>query len=330
MTHVLGVDAGNSKTIALVARTDGSIVGWGRGGCGDIHGAPTSAPALRAVESAVQSALAAAGIEPHLLAAGGFSMAGADWPEDFEFLRAEMGRRGWGKRVVVVNDAIGALRAGSPDGTGAVVVCGTAAATGARTADGRSWHSGFWPEFHGSHQLAYKTLRAVYRAALGIDPPTALTLRVLEFFGQPEVEDVLHLFSTREIEPPGPGTIEGLARALLDEAATGDPTARRIVRDHGSGLGEYVLAAARQVGIAGSPFTLVLAGGVLRHPSSLLADAIVQRVRSASPGVCPVRSRFEPVVGALFLALEAADVPVEEGLLGRLAPTLPPAALFET
>ena len=32
MSYVLGVDGGNSKTVALIARCDGTIVGAGRGG----------------------------------------------------------------------------------------------------------------------------------------------------------------------------------------------------------------------------------------------------------------------------------------------------------
>ena len=36
---VLGVDAGNSKTVALVAGPDGEVLGAGRGGPGDIYGA---------------------------------------------------------------------------------------------------------------------------------------------------------------------------------------------------------------------------------------------------------------------------------------------------
>ena len=40
MQYVLGVDGGNTKTIALVAALDGTILGAGRGGCGDIYNAP--------------------------------------------------------------------------------------------------------------------------------------------------------------------------------------------------------------------------------------------------------------------------------------------------
>lgn len=328
MGYVVGVDGGNTKTIALLARLDGMIVGSGRGGCGDIYGAVSADAAVEATEGAVAEALRAAGARRDAIVASVFSMAGADWPEDFAFLEAAMEQRGLGRRIIVVNDALGALRAGSLDGTGVVVACGTGAATGARAADGRVWHASFWQEPQGSHELGRKALRAVFRAELGIDPATSLTARVLECFGQTSVEEVLHLCTARLGKRPG--NLGELARILLDEAAAGDAIARGIVEQHGAALGDYALAAARQVGIVETPFTLVLTGGVFRHPARLLSDALVARVRSDCPAVCPVYSRFEPAVGALFLALEAAGTAVDEPLLRRLAPTLPAASLFAT
>ena len=67
----------------------------------------------------------------------------------------------------------------------------------------------------------------------------------------------------------------------------------------------------------------------MRHPSPLL-QALVARVRTTSPAVQPVDSRFEPAVGALFMALEKAGVSVDERLVERLLPTLPPATFFAT
>ena len=262
------------------------------------------------------------------LAAACFSMAGADWPEDFALLRAELEQRGLGQGLSIYNDAIGALRAGSPDGYGVSVVCGTGAAVGARAPDGRLWHTSYWQEPQGAHDLGGQALRAVYRAELGLDPPTTLTRRVLEFYKQPRVEDVLHLLTAR-VRQPNPD-VGGLARALLDEAAAGDATAHRLVAAHGAALGDYALVAARRVGLEHAPFTLVLAGGVLRHASDLLPSAVVARVRRDSPAVRPVVSRLEPVAGAALLALEDAGVGVDAGLLERLAASLPPAALFET
>src|ERR1044071_9751510 len=120
MKFVLGVDGGNTKTLALIARDDGVILGAGRAGCSDIYSAPSVNAAIGEIEGAVEAALTKAGIQPSELAAGAFSLAGADWPEDFRLHEQAMRARGYGQSIVVVNDAVGALRAGSPNGIGVV------------------------------------------------------------------------------------------------------------------------------------------------------------------------------------------------------------------
>jgi hypothetical protein len=90
------------------------------------------------------------------------------------------------------------------------------------------------------------------------------------------------------------------------------------------------LAAARRVGIEGKPFPLVLTGGVLRHPSPLLAEALIARVHTTSPEAQPCRSRFEPAIGALLLALEASGVGVNEAVLAAITRTMPPMSFFDT
>ena len=151
---------------------------------------------------------------------------------------------------------------------------------------------------------------------------------MLDYFGVKSVEEVLHKYTAREPYPPE--HINGLAPLLLDEAEAGDVLARQIVQEHGRALGNYAIVAARRVGLEGTPFALVLAGGVLRHPSPLLADAIIARVRTTSPEVRPTRYRFEPIIGVLFTALEAAEVAIDDALLGKLIPTIPAPTLFAT
>ena len=323
---ILGLDAGNTKTIALVAREDGTILGAGRAGCGDIYGLP-AAEALANVERAIADALSQAGGRREALAAAACSMAGADWPEDYAYLRAALERLGLSCPLRIVNDALGALRAGAADGTGVAVVCGTGAAIGARAPDGRAWHMSHWGETGGAGHLGAKALRAVYRAALAIGPPTALAAPVLAAFGEPDVERLLHRCTAREAAPMDPAR---LARVLLDVAAAGDPTAAHLVREHGASLGDYALAAARMVDLLAQPFSLVLAGGVFRHPSPLLAEALTARVLEQAPGARATAGRFEPVVGAVLLALDLAGMPTGAALLERLAASLPPPALFAT
>jgi N-acetylglucosamine kinase-like BadF-type ATPase len=323
---VLGIDTGNTKTIALVSTLAGEVKGYARRGCGDIYGTKTD-EAIRAYGEAGNEALHNAGINATHLAATVLSAAGADWPEDFTTIAVGAKAHGLGDAPIVFNDAIGGLRAGSPDGAGVVVACGSGAAVGARSRDGRIWHGSFWQGVQGAGELADKTLHAVYRAELGIEPATALTEAVLHYFNADSVDAVLHRLTA--LGKPHPN-IRPLARVLMNVAEAGDPIAQKIVIQQGHGLGDYALVAARKTGQVGMPFYLVLTGGVLRHPSPLLRNAIIERVHEGAPLAQPIRSDLEPAFGAVMLALEAAKVDVKNAVREQLRLTAPPFAFFET
>ncbi len=87
---LLGADGGNTKTVAVVVTGDGEVLGSGRGGCGDIHNARGPEAAVEEIVRAASAALDAAGAAAADVAATAFSLAGADWPEDFEYLRREL------------------------------------------------------------------------------------------------------------------------------------------------------------------------------------------------------------------------------------------------
>jgi N-acetylglucosamine kinase-like BadF-type ATPase len=328
---LLGVDGGNTKSIALVARADGSIVGSGRSeGTADIHAVAID-EAMPRLDAAANAALAMAGsaVAPGSAGANivaGFSLAGADWPEDFDELDERLADR-WPRRVLV-NDAIGALRAAIPGGPGVVVVCGTGATTGARGADGRTWHSSFWQETQGAHELGVEAVRAAIRAELGIIPPTAMTAGLLAALGEVSVEGALHRLTGRGRKQRGDWA--SLARVVLDAAEAGDAAATEIVERQGAALGRLAIGAARRVGILGLPFQLALTGGVVRHDGQRLRDAIVRAVREDAPEAIVVRPTLEPAVGALLLAFDLAGIAVTRGIDARLRATLPPTDLWDT
>jgi N-acetylglucosamine kinase-like BadF-type ATPase len=321
---LLGIDGGNTKSVALAATPDGTIVGAGRAaGSADIH-LVTLEDAVGRLESAAGAALAGAPDAPVI--ATGLSLAGADWPEDFEDIRARVDGR-WGA-TKIVNDAIGALRGAIPDGPGVIVVCGTGAATAARGADGRTWHAGFWQLAQGAHDLGVKGLHAIVRADLGIGPATALTAEILRAMGEPSVEAVLHRITGRATRARREQA--SIAPVVLDAAEAGDSVATEIVRGHGAELGIAAVAAARRVGIDGTPFTLALGGGVLRHHGRMLGDALAAVVLETSPATHIIKATLEPAAGALLLAFDAAGITVGPEVDARLRATMPPAELFDT
>jgi N-acetylglucosamine kinase-like BadF-type ATPase len=316
---LLGVDGGNTKTIALVVAPDGSVAGVGIAGCGDIHNAPSPEAGLDEICRACQAALDSAGGGANDLAAAAFSLAGADWPEDFELLRTGLATRlGLAAAPVVVNDAIGAIRCGTDDGVGVAVVCGTYGTAGARNGAGEVYHYGFWPDDTGASWLGSRGLAAVWRADLGVGPRTSLTGRALTRWDAATAVELLHAFTRLDGAPISRSERARFADAVLDEAEAGDAVAGDLVRLAGTRLGDYARTSAERTGQAGASYPLVLSGGVLRHPSTLFRNAILSRVADA----VPVYPTVEPVVGAALLAADEVGARpsldrIRDGLLSR-------------
>jgi N-acetylglucosamine kinase-like BadF-type ATPase len=326
---LLGVDGGNTKTIAVVASRDGTVLGAGRAGRSDIYNAEDEAVAIDAMRSAVDDALAAASVPREAIVAGGFSLAGADWPEDIELLEKAVRRLGFGQQIEVVNDAIGALRAGTPDGIGVGIACGTGIAIGARNAEGKIWYSGHWPVAAGGAELGWEALRAVYAAELGLAPETSLTQGILEHFEVDKVEEVLHKTTARGNTWSAPKQAR-LAPLLLDHAHAGDAVACEIVTAAAGRHAAAALAAADAVGLRDEPFRLVLNGGVLRHSSRLLETLIRSRVEELASAVETVHDPPEPVIGSVLLALDLTEYEDSAAVVERLVETLPGPELFKT
>ena len=319
---LLGVDGGNTKSVALLATADGSIVGAGRvEGSTDIHHVPFEI----AIDRLTQAIESPSGSLPGSPGSVVFGLAGADWPEDVIALEEALRTR-W-PNALVVNDAIGALRAAIPTGPGVVIVCGTGATTAARGDDGTTWHASFWQDTQGGQMLGETAVRAIARAELGIDPRTILTDRILAAMGEPSVEALLHRLTGRATKSRHAQA--RLAPVVIAAADDGDHVASRIVRMHGADLGRFAIAAARQVGIDTEPFTVALAGGVLREGRAMRA-ALTREILDLAPDTRIIDAVLEPAAGALLLAFDAAGLRVTPAVEERLRETMPGHELFDT
>jgi N-acetylglucosamine kinase-like BadF-type ATPase len=312
-----------------VATTAGRILGAGRAGRSDLYNTPTEEHALQEVAFAVEQALQAAGASAGDLVAGAFSMAGADWPEDVSLLRGGMTRLGFGRTIVIANDAIGALRAGTPDGVGVAVTCGTGVAIGARNYDGREWYLGNWTVAIGGYELGKQALHAVYEAHPGLGPQTSLTSGILNFFDADSVENVLHYCTARNTDRHWSHQAK-LAPIVLDEAVNGDAVALAIIEAAGKRNACVAAIAARSVGLNGDPFRLVLSGGVLRHPSQLLSKAICRHLATELPQAAVCSGGPEPVIGAVMMARDALGLAPDVDVQARLERETPGSWLFAT
>lgn len=325
---VVGVDGGNTKTIAAVATTEGEVLGAAVGPSTDIYGRVSPEDALEVLAGVVREAVASAGAGPGAVASVASaasvaatvgSLAGADWPEDFDLYRSELRARvGLGGHLEVVNDGVGPLRLGDPGGQGVAVVLGTAAAVGARGPDGAIWNASFWLPFGAAEWLGKKAVAAVSEAALGIGRPTSLTETLLAFFGASDEETMLHMLTRRGSAFAGGRWERDTGRLLLDQDGAGDPVARDIVAEYARLVAPYAMVAAGKVRITGA-FNVVLTGGLLRHPTSALARRLAAEIVALDAKATVVTVTTAPVAGAVLEAIALTGKEVTRELVGAVS-----------
>jgi N-acetylglucosamine kinase-like BadF-type ATPase len=321
---LLGVDGGATKTVALVADASGRVLGAGRSGSSDIHAAPDPDIAVDRVADAVRQALAGAGVEGPALTQAAFGLCGADWPEDMALYRHGLTTRlGLTRAPVVVNDALGALRVGTPDGVGVSLVIGTGGAIGARGPTGTTWFSGMRLEASGAVELGRIAYALLIRGEYGGGPVPAFKAAALETHQVTTVEDLVKAITARDTGTGDPG-IARLAPVLLEAGHAGGPVARAAIAQHAEMLAGYVRAAAERVGFHDpGEATLVVTGGVLRHHCTDLLAGIAEH----AGGQHLVRPDAEPVYGVVLLAADEADLRPD---LATLRATGPDPSLFRT
>src|SRR4051794_3508870 len=130
--HVLGIDAGGTKTVCLLADDRGQIIAEGRGPGANLHASGELA-VEKVLHEVMERAIGDRPVEPAAICLG---IAGVDREDEARTVFAIMRRIGHKSRVLVVNDALIALVAGARDAPGLVVIAGTGSIVYGRNAEG--------------------------------------------------------------------------------------------------------------------------------------------------------------------------------------------------
>jgi N-acetylglucosamine kinase-like BadF-type ATPase len=317
----LAVDAGNSKTVALVTDAGGAVLGRGRGGNGDIYGASSVPSALDAVFGAVKAALTDAGTAAEDVASAAFRIAGVDYPEDAAFwdghVRERLGDLG---RWSVKNDAYASLRLLDGSGVAVSITVGTGPAVAARAKDGREEHSGFFVFDHlGGGGLGSEALKAVCQAWMGVGPETALTEALCELFGVTDGWHLRHDFTRRFGARPATDLWRA-SRVVLAVAGAGDAVARDIVAAQAEAFVKYAQWCARRVGVdlASGELPVLLNGSVATSEHPAMRAALTATLARVAPAARVVVADASPLSGVVLDALAEGGVVVGPGLLARV------------
>jgi N-acetylglucosamine kinase-like BadF-type ATPase len=322
---LLAVDGGQTSTLALVATTDGTIIGSGRGGPSN-H---INEPGWRArLETALHDCLDSA-----------IESAGATWADIGFVCMGISGATGItfdvAREIVpaacpleVHKDIITALAGASRlAASGVIVIAGTGGVAYGKLADGRNALSDGWGYIMGDEGGAYSIGIAALRAAArahdqrGVD--TVLLPLILQRFAKPILREVRIAIHAGEIERP---QIAALAAMVTGAAQDGDAVSAQILADAGRGLALGALGVLRQLEQVERGMAIYYTGGVFRAGDFVL-QTLESTLKAESPNSTLQPAEFNPIVGGLFMVLKLAGVELNDDIVATIRRTLPPDAI---
>ncbi|MEK5399085.1 N-acetylglucosamine kinase [Paenibacillus sp. FSL K6-2859] len=317
MKYFLGVDAGGSKTYAMIANEQGSVIGAGRGGNGNHQN--NREQAENSLQQAVSEAILASGLTKDQLEYSWFGLAGADRESDFQILRPIISRLGL-PRTEISCDTWIALRSGTESHYGIVLICGSGVNCAGKNPRGVTYQCGGFGyrfgDYGGGYDLSIEVFRSVLRADDGREKETVLSERLIHLLGYSSVSELRedYLDHSRDLPPQ-------IAELLFQAADEGDQVATLLLTKQGDELGLAAVSTIRHLAMEEDSFDIVLAGSLLTKGdrSGIIRRAIEQSVKHSAPnGTLKILTR-EPVVGAVVLAMESSGMRVNQEVLDRLS-----------
>ncbi len=298
---LVGVDAGATKTLAVVA--DESLNELGRGVAGP--GNPNNVGydgMIEAIRYAVEQALMEAGVDS-MPDACCVASAGLDCTRVWREVEARLQGLNLASKLVVEHDAFAALMAATEGGPGCILIAGTGsialAWNGAeRVIVGDRGYllgdvgSGYW--------LGLQALRLAVAALDGREPGARmLAEKMLRAVGVRDVDEL-----TYKVYHGGWSSVDrvaSLAPLVVEEALHGDPYASRIVEEGARELARCARIAVEKARLEDK--TVYYSGGLA------WSRGFEEKLRAAliDAGLWPERVPREPVYGALIIARKALE-----------------------
>lgn len=307
MKYFLGVDAGGTKTHALIANETGEAIGFGLAGPGSWESVGYQGLTENLLDTTSQ-ALAMAKIDISQISGSGLGLAGYDWPSQRQDHLDAIHPLTLSCPLEIVNDATLGILAGAEAGWGISVVSGTGCncrgwsrdhLREGRVVGGASHWSG---EAAGGFDILFRAMRAVTFEWTRRGPATALTPAFLEQTGAKNLDDLVEgLYLERfDLNP-------SMILLVFEIARQGDAQALEVIRWAGRELGMMVVSVINQLDLHAEAFDVVLIGSLFDgHP--MMTESITSTVQLCAPGARLVRLTVPPVVGGVVLGMQMAGL----------------------
>jgi N-acetylglucosamine kinase len=297
MTAVIGIDAGGTKTVGILADESGRVLSEARG-----SGANLQTHGELEVEKVLDGILEALDPSRRAVSAVCLGIAGVDRPQDEQVIRGILRRLGHRETARVVNDAAIALAAGAPDRIGIVVLAGTGSIAYGTDGSGRSVRAGGYGFLLADEGSAYwfghQALRLAVRAADGRGPETLLRPLLFETLEVGSVQELVPRVYERGLPKH---RIAALAPQVQKARDRGDALAAELIERGAQELALAARAVAARLDFGGREHAVVLAGGAFKACPSMV-EPLERALALPAARLSPLQ--VEPALGAVALAID--------------------------
>jgi len=297
MALVIGIDGGGSKTTAALSDGTSVLGACTAAGC-NINTAGVEAANL-ALTSAVQGALAPAGISAESVSGVCAGVAGAASPEVAAKLAGMLAALLPRAAVRIVGDTLIALESDFQGGPGVVCISGTGSIAFGRNERGETARAGGWGRLVSDEGSGtWIGLRAISEClhALDMGRSSGLVTSVMHHW-QIATREQLVFHCNREQIP----NFADVFPLVEESSEAGDPLASEILAAAGTSLARVAQIVLRRLWVGQSPVEMALTGGVFAN-SGRLRQVFCNVIRSERPEVSIRLSQREPYMGAIYLA----------------------------
>ncbi len=304
--RLLVVDAGATRTRAMVVSPDGCIRGEGRAGPANAF-AVGDELALTHLLLSVRRALVSAKSRGKEISAAVIGSASVDTDGSGRApVEGALRRRLSRARVRVVADSLIALEGALLGEGGVAIVSGTGSVVLGRNARGEMVKIGGWGPLigdEGSAQwLGRQALRAAAQACDGTGPATALLANLRRHFRLRSFARIVDAVYQHRF---GPAELGALAPLVARAAQRGDGVALEIFRRAGQALATQAARAAKRLGMKQARVSYQ--GSVFRA-GRILLDPLRKSLERLAPRATLVEPALPPIGGAFLLALRCLKV----------------------
>ena len=297
MSLYVGIDGGGTRTTAVVARADGTVLARVEGGAGrvDVLDPAGGATALAELTRAALKQVGGETLADSLCCA----LSGAGREPQRTQLEQALRAQNVARTVIIVGDFEAALQDAFGSGPGILLIAGTGSSAWGRAEDGRMERCGGWGYLIGDEGSGYSIGLAGLRAAMqshdGRAGETELVSAVLQLTSLDQPTGLVQWAAAASR-----ADIAGLAPAVIELSNT-DTTAAGIVEQAVRELELHIAALHNRLGPWTQPAPLALTGGLIA-PGRPLRDHLDRALAEWELPLVLLDREIDGAMGAAALA----------------------------